>query len=231
MKAAFISALLVAGSYAMPAALQKRATFTDEVVVTVWTTTTIYADATAAAFAERSSKSHSTSSSSISSSSAPVPTSTTSTTTIPAVVTPPVQVTTPAPVVAAVTTPPAAPAPAAPTPAAAAPASGGLVSGTGDLTYYDLTAGLTSCGGSYTNTQNVVALSFPDMNNGANSNNNPLCGKTITIHYNGVTATGIVVDSCAGCAQGSIDLSPTLFTTLTGGLGAGRVYGATWTVT
>jgi hypothetical protein len=238
MKASIISALLVAGALAMPAAIQKRAIFTDEVVVTVWTTTTIYTNPTdaPAAFAEHSSSSSSVSSSA-SSSSAPPPSSAAPTTAA--------AVTTPKPVAAIVTPPPAVvttpaaavPAPVVPAPApvvpapAPAPASGAVASGTGDLTYYDLTAGTTSCGGNYANTDMVVALAIPDMANGANPNNNPKCNAPITITYNGVTVSATVVDTCGGCAAGSIDLSPTLFTALTGGLGAGRVGGATWTVT
>jgi hypothetical protein len=34
------------------------------------------------------------------------------------------------------------------------------------------------------------------------------CGKTVTVTYNGQTATGIVVDKCMGCDNGSVDLSP-----------------------
>jgi len=229
MKASIISALLVAGSYAMPAALQKRATFTDEVVVTVWTTTTVFVDPTAspAAFAERSSSSHHSRSSSSSSSSSSVP-STSSIAPVAAVVTPPPAVVTPPP---AVVTPPPAPV-YTPTPVAAAPApatGGGLVSGAGEITFYDLTAGLTSCGQQYSNSDNVVALSYLDMNNGANSNHNSLCGKTITITLGSVTATGTVVDTCMGCASGNIDLSPALFDKFASE-SAGRVPGAKWVV-
>jgi hypothetical protein len=243
MKASVISALLVAGSYAMPAALHKRATFTVDEVVTVWTTTTVFVDPTdaPAAFAELSSSSSVVSSSIFSSKPSSSSAATSSAAAAPAVVTTPAAapVVTPAPVVAAVTTPAPAPAPVVPAPAAVVPAPApvvpapvsGLVSGTGDLTYYELSAGLTSCGGSYTDSDAVVALSYPDMNNGANPNANPLCGQSITITYNGVTATGKVVDSCQGCAQGSIDLSPTLFNQLVGGPGAGRVSGAHWVVT
>jgi len=67
------------------------------------------------------------------------------------------------------------------------------------------------------------------MNNGGNSNNNPLCGKTITITYNGVTKTAKVVDTCEGCAAGNIDLSPSLFQDFAP-LSAGRVGGVSWYV-
>jgi hypothetical protein len=66
--------------------------------------------------------------------------------------------------------------------------------------------------------------------NGPNPNNNPLCGKSVTITYNGASYTGVVQDSCGGCDNGSIDLSPSLFTTVAGSLGAGRVGGVSWVV-
>jgi hypothetical protein len=33
------------------------------------------------------------------------------------------------------------------------------------------------------------------------SNSNPYCGKTVTIEYNGITATGIALDKCMGCVR------------------------------
>lgn len=53
-------------------------------------------------------------------------------------------------------------------------------------------------------TENVVALSSAIMNEG-------YCGKTITVSYNGKTATGKVVDKCPGCSADSIDMSRALF--------------------
>jgi hypothetical protein len=220
----FVSTLLLSGlAMAIPMA-EKRAVATDVVVETVWTTTTVYIDGPSAAnFAEHP---HKTSSASSSSSVSAAPTSSAAPVapTSPPYVAP---VSTAAPYVA-----PAAPSPVAPAPAAAAPAApaGNVVaSGTGDATYYDVSVGATSCGGTYSNSQNVVALSLADMNNGANPNNNPLCGKTITITYGGASFTGTVVDSCQACAKGSIDLSqgffPIVFPT-----GDGRVHGVSWTI-
>jgi len=251
MKASIISALLfgaVASAVVLPPyQLEKRDA--DDVVVTVTSTTTIYLDPTAAsAFfasqssAEKSSTSPSTSPTSTASTPpAPPPTSTPP----PAPTSPPVQAaaavpTTPpaAPVNTYVPpppapTPPAAPAAPAPAPAApAAPASGGIVSGTGDITFYELAAGLTSCGGSHQDSEAVVALPIGVMEqyDGANPNNNPLCGKSIAITYQGKTQYGTVVDSCGGCDSQSIDLSPSLFQSLTGNMGLGRVGGVSWSV-
>jgi len=221
MKATFVSALLFGAALAAPAPVnEKRGVVVEEVVVTQWTTTTVYTDAgptkSAAAFFEFPSGFSSLISSAKATSSSAAPASSA-----------------PPPVAAVVSTPPAAPpaaatpAPAPPAPAPAAPASGGGPSGTGDITFYSL--GLTSCGQSYSDTDAVVALSHLVMNNGANSNNNPLCGKTITITYNGVTKTGTVVDTCEGCNAGSIDLSPSLFQAF-GPLTAGRIPGVQWSV-
>jgi len=75
----------------------------------------------------------------------------------------------------------------------------------------------------------VVALSHLVMDNGANSNNNPLCNKAITITYNGVTQVAKVVDTCEGCAIGDIDMSPSLFAKFAPA-SAGRVNGVVWSV-
>lgn len=127
-------------------------------------------------------------------------------------------------------TPVNVPAPAA-TSAAAAPASSQASSGgssaangnryTGELTYYAI--GMGSCGiddSGKDQTENIVALSTSFM--GAWSASNPMCGKTITISYNGVTTTAIVRDTCAGCAANDIDVSEAAFKTIFGSLGVGR---------
>jgi hypothetical protein len=234
MKASIVSALLFGAAVAAPVN-EKRGVVYDEVVVTEWTTTTVYTEPTGGAFYElfgehsRSSAqpTAAASSSSWSSSYSPsaAPTSSSAPPALPAVVTPsppaPPPVESPAP---------AAPSPAAPAPATAAPAapaSGGGPSGTGDITFYSL--GQTSCGGTYSDSDPVVALSWAVMNNGANPNNNPLCGKSISITYNGVTASGIVQDTCQGCNADSIDLSPSLFEKF-GSSSAGRISGVTWSV-
>ncbi|KAK8018326.1 hypothetical protein PG991_007516 [Apiospora marii] len=92
------------------------------------------------------------------------------------------------------------------------------------MTYYD--AGVGACG--YTNNNNdaIVALPFSFFT-AANPNQDPQCGRTIRISYNGNTRDATVVDKCAGCSGGSIDVTPSLFTALTGSLDAGRVQ-VTW---
>ncbi|KAJ6030203.1 uncharacterized protein N7446_000736 [Penicillium canescens] len=94
----------------------------------------------------------------------------------------------------------------------------------GDITYYDTATTSTnpsSCGTTNDGTtENVLALPVGIMKDGD-------CGKSVTIEYNGVTATGTVVDKCMGCDDSSIDLSRHLFGQLAS-MGAGRVTGAKW---
>ncbi|KAI0172684.1 RlpA-like double-psi beta-barrel-protein domain-containing protein-containing protein [Hypoxylon sp. FL1284] len=91
----------------------------------------------------------------------------------------------------------------------------------GDLTYY--TPGLGSCGRTNTETDKIVAVApaqyvaDPD-----------LCGKSITIHLGGKTATATVVDKCMGCSDDSIDVAPAVFEELAD-LSVGRAK-VTWFV-
>ncbi|KAJ5931458.1 hypothetical protein N7516_005947 [Penicillium verrucosum] len=94
----------------------------------------------------------------------------------------------------------------------------------GEITFYDTATTSTnpsSCGTTNDGTvENVLALPHGIMTDGD-------CGKTVTITYNGQTATGIVVDKCMGCDDGSVDLSRHLFGQLAP-MGKGRVDGAKW---
>jgi expansin (peptidoglycan-binding protein) len=94
---------------------------------------------------------------------------------------------------------------------------------TGDLTYYIV--GLGACGEDDTGrdmTANIVAMSSEVM--GPQSNDNPMCGRTIKIYnfVNGKEATGVIRDKCPGCKKGSIDVSQKLFQEL-GDLAQGRI--------
>ncbi len=98
---------------------------------------------------------------------------------------------------------------------------------TGDITYY--APGLGSCGITSSSSEAIVALPNALMlaADPPNPNDNPYCGKTITISHAGTTAQATVVDTCAGCSGDSIDLSPTLFSTFAK-LSVGRVSGVEW---
>ena len=56
----------------------------------------------------------------------------------------------------------------------------------------------------------------------ANPNQDPICGRTVIINYQGRAATASVLDKCAGCNAEAIDVTPAVFSKLAG-LGAGRV--------
>jgi len=73
------------------------------------------------------------------------------------------------------------------------------------------------------------ALALPWEFMGELSNTNPYCGKTVTITYKGITATGVIKDKCMGCPPGSIDLTRHLFYKF-GVEADGRLAGATWSV-
>ena len=206
----YFSLLPLLGLAAAMPVEEKRDVVIQDVVVTMFVTTTIWidpADPTPAAFFEQASSSASASS--------PAAPSTT---------------TTPPPAAPTTTTPAAA---AAPSPPPAAPASGGIMSGTGDLTFYDVGMGIGCCGMPKASPgDHVVAVAAPNMQAGysGNPNNNPLCGKSITITYNGVSATGMIYDCCPTCNYGDVDLSTGFFDHF-GTQAQGRLSGATWSIT
>jgi len=83
----------------------------------------------------------------------------------------------------------------------------------GNITHYD--GGLGACGTvTDTNTQMAIALPWEFM--GTKSNDNPYCGKTLTIMNpdTGATAQAYVADKCMGCTGRSIDLTDILFDTI-----------------
>jgi hypothetical protein len=97
----------------------------------------------------------------------------------------------------------------------------------GDITYYG--GGLGACGVNVDPAGNGIALPYEFM--GTLSNDNPYCGKTLTI-YNpatGQSAQATVMDKCMGCTGRSIDLTETLFSAVANGdTGLGRVSGVDW---
>lgn len=96
---------------------------------------------------------------------------------------------------------------------------------TGDITHWDV--GLGSCGWTNTDTEMVVAIPEDMMDNPANPNLNPKCGTYITIKYEGKETQAKIVDTCGGCLPESIDLSPSLFSTVAPD-GDGRVHDVEW---
>ncbi|KAK3486705.1 RlpA-like double-psi beta-barrel-protein domain-containing protein-containing protein [Neurospora hispaniola] len=117
----------------------------------------------------------------------------------------------------------AAPAPA-PAPATGTPIAIREVSTTETLdprsfssriTWYN--TGLGACGTVSNDGQLVVALNHdqfdPSTPNG-NPNRNSLCGRRIRVNANGRSVTVTLVDRCAGCPYGGLDLSPAAFSVL-----------------
>jgi len=84
-----------------------------------------------------------------------------------------------------------------------------------------------SCGWVSTADEAVVAIPHGMMSNGINPNNNPLCGKSVTIDYQGAQHQAKIVDTCGGCDGAAIDLSNSLFAAVAPN-GDGRVHGINW---
>ncbi|EWG40676.1 hypothetical protein FVEG_02982 [Fusarium verticillioides 7600] len=105
--------------------------------------------------------------------------------------------------------------------------SGGSDTKHGEFTYYDIGQG--ACGEDDTGKDdsiNIVALSHLMM--GPLSNNNPMCGKTITIKANGKTCQAKVADKCMGCALNDIDVSRKVYEEIWGSLDSGRTEVEWW---
>lgn len=83
----------------------------------------------------------------------------------------------------------------------------------GRATFYDV--GMGNCGWQNSGSENVVALNTAQY--GSTSQVSSVCGKTITINYNGKKEQATIVDSCPTCGYGDIDLSKSLFSSLTDG--------------
>ncbi|PPR04976.1 hypothetical protein CVT24_010434 [Panaeolus cyanescens] len=73
-------------------------------------------------------------------------------------------------------------------------------------TFFDV--GLGACGKVNVETDFIVALNSEQYGSGYPG---PNCEKTITMTYNGKTATAKVMDMCPGCPYGGLDLSRGLF--------------------
>ncbi|GAA5810056.1 hypothetical protein MFLAVUS_003474 [Mucor flavus] len=107
------------------------------------------------------------------------------------------------------------------TAAPTSPAGSGTVY-SGDGTWFDI--GLGSCGQVNTDDELVAALNAPQMMNGANPNNNPMCGRMIKV-TNPATNKSVtvkIVDTCPPCVSGSVDLSPAAFSAISN-LDVGRI--------
>ncbi|KAM0715497.1 hypothetical protein Q7P37_008995 [Cladosporium fusiforme] len=113
------------------------------------------------------------------------------------------------------------------------PASG--QSFTGELTYF--TPGMGACGHTSNESEKMVAVSealFDSYTTGGNPNNNPLCGKTLTIKgADGADHKATIWDRCPGCAEADLDLPQEFFNAVTmkdGKPADGRAHGIEWSM-
>lgn len=140
--------------------------------------------------------------------------------------------------------PPSSSAPAPPSTSPTPPKNGGssgsggsalskLLSKTftgGDGTYYG--TGLGACGIVNKDTDFIAAVSqdffdtFPGYT-GGNPNKNGLCGRKVSVQYQGKTITVSLTDRCTGCAYSALDFSPAAFNALADPA-IGRIHGLTW---
>ncbi|KAI0266434.1 barwin-like endoglucanase [Gloeopeniophorella convolvens] len=78
--------------------------------------------------------------------------------------------------------------------------------------------GLGACGQTSQDSDLIVAVSTELFNGfpgaGVNPNDNPICGKSITAHFQDKSVTVQVVDRCVGCATNDLDFSPAAFSQL-----------------
>ncbi len=82
----------------------------------------------------------------------------------------------------------------------------------GDGSFYEV--GLGACGMTNTDSQLVAALpaaQFDAATPAGNPNANPYCNKKMQVTTGGKSVVVTVVDRCAGCATGDVDLSPAAF--------------------
>ncbi|KAJ3992034.1 RlpA-like double-psi beta-barrel-protein domain-containing protein-containing protein [Lentinula boryana] len=92
----------------------------------------------------------------------------------------------------------------------------------GDGTWYE--TGLGACGITNTDGDAIVAAAWQTFDEYPN----PICNKQVTMYYGGKSVTATITDRCAGCAGAAdLDMSPSLFDTLVGDPGIGRV-SITW---
>ncbi|EJD03837.1 expansin family protein [Fomitiporia mediterranea MF3/22] len=103
-------------------------------------------------------------------------------------------------------------------------------SATGQGTFYQI--GLGACGVTNGGNDKIAAVShllfdaFPGYD-GVNPNSNPVCGKSITLTYQGKSTTVKIEDRCEACALTDIDLAPSAFEQIAD-FSVGRISGMTW---
>ncbi|KAJ1971971.1 hypothetical protein H4R34_005563 [Dimargaris verticillata] len=90
----------------------------------------------------------------------------------------------------------------------------------GRTTYHNFSGESNACGGSYEDGDMVVALPTADIGD--------LCDKEITVTRGDKSVSVKVVDECASCSSGDLDLSPVAFEALGAGLSKGEMFDVSW---
>ncbi|KAG8748573.1 hypothetical protein FRC10_003707 [Ceratobasidium sp. 414] len=101
---------------------------------------------------------------------------------------------------------------------------------TGEATFY--ATGLGACGITNNDSQFIAAAShllFDGFSGytGGDPNQNPICNRKVTAHYQGKSVSVILTDRCVGCAKYDLDFSPAAFDQLADE-SLGRLKGMTW---
>jgi len=128
-------------------------------------------------------------------------------------------------------TPPATADPPAYTPPSSGGGGGGGDTYSGDGTFY--ATGLGACGITNYDTDYIAAISYITFDSypgydGSNPNNNPICGKSAHVCYQGKCVDVTVTDRCAGCYGAyNLDFSPAAFNVLADP-SAGRINPIEW---
>jgi len=97
----------------------------------------------------------------------------------------------------------------------------------GDVTHWD--GGVGACGWNVdTDSDYQIALPYAFM--GTESNNNPYCGRAVTLYNpnSGTTVSVTVGDKCMGCENRAVDCTDVVFNAITDGEGNGRYSGIEW---
>ncbi|KAL5494553.1 hypothetical protein ACEPAI_14 [Sanghuangporus weigelae] len=87
-------------------------------------------------------------------------------------------------------------------PASSSGSSGGTFTDA-RITFYN--AGLGACGETNNDSEDILALTTEQWDNGAH------CNQVVTITANGKTKDAVIKDRCMGCPYKGLDLTPTLF--------------------
>lgn len=89
--------------------------------------------------------------------------------------------------------------------------------------------GLGACGNNV-DTNSEYAIALPAAFMGPESNDNPYCGRSVTLYNptSGTTVSAMVQDKCEGCVDRAIDCTDILFNAITDNMGNGREHGIVW---